>query len=491
MTLWHKRLIIFLAKVFWVIFLIIAVALFFYYQYYFKKDNLIKYVPQNAVFYSTFKLSDEIKANQFVKNFISQTDPNLASINLNNLNYMVAYNGALALIPKENDSFGYDYLLILNLNNKPINIEQEFNFINKYQLKYFLLANQTLEKNILIISNSDKVINNVRNIISYKAESLAKKVNIMLALNKISIDHNARIYLDFSNVPNRLNKIKALPLKLAMYSLASDNQGQLYLGAKFLNDKIIINSPGSVEAGETTSENFITQVPKDTIFSLTFNQGDVSWVKISEKIKEFDLQTYLTLEQNLAYWQNIYKFNLRADIFPLLAHQAQLIMTKDKKYILIIETPIKDITKIEESIKLYLATINPQREVKSLPDHSTITKIVRKSEDFNFAIRKINDVDLHYLIDSTEFGYYFQDNKLVLANSIAKLEDLLNKTNLSNINELSNCAMNFDTNMDNLYINNEFMINFSPEIANFSKLFKNIEFAANLKENDKFWLCLE
>jgi hypothetical protein len=306
MSIWYKRLIIFLLKVFGVIFLIIAVALFFYYQYFFKKDNLIKYIPQNAVFYSTFRLNNEVKENKFVKNFIMQTDPGLADINLNDLNYMVAYNAALALIPKENDNFNFDYLLIFNLNNKPINIEQEFNFISKYQLKYFLQTNQTLEKNILIISNSDEILNKVRDITAYKDESLAKNVDILLGLNQVTIDHNARIYLDFSNLPDKLNKINDLPLKLAMFSLSSDNKRQLFLGAKFINDQIIISSPDSVDEGEANSENYITQVPKDTIFSLAFKQGDKSWFNVSEKIKEFDLQTYLTLEKNLAYWQNIY-----------------------------------------------------------------------------------------------------------------------------------------------------------------------------------------
>ncbi|MCX6743421.1 MAG: hypothetical protein NT116_04260 [Candidatus Parcubacteria bacterium] len=295
MILWHKRLIIFLLKVFGVILLIIAVALFFYYQYFFKKDNLIKYVPQNAVFYSTFRLNNEVKENQFVKNFIMQTDPVLAEINLNDLNYMVAYNAALALIPKENDNFNFDYLLIFNLNNKPINIDQEFNFISKYQLKYFLQTNQTLEKNILIISNSDEILNKVRSITAYKEESLAKNVDILLGLNKITIDHNARIYFDFSTLPARLNKINDLPLKLAINSLTSDKNNQLFLSAKLLSDQIIISSPESVDEGETNSENYITQVPKDTIFSLTFKQGDKSWFNVSVKIKVFDLKTYLTL----------------------------------------------------------------------------------------------------------------------------------------------------------------------------------------------------
>jgi len=491
MILWHKRLIIFLAKIFGVILLIIAVALFFYYQYYFKKDNLIKYVPQNAIFYSTFRLNDEIKENQFVKNLISQIDPSLADINLNNLNNMVAYNAAAAIIPRENDDINFDYLLIFNLNNKPINIEQDFNFISRYQLKYLLQTNQTLEKNILIISNSNEIINKIRDITAYKEESLAKKVNIVLGLNKITIDHNARIYFDFATLPDRLNKIHDLPLKLAMFSLISDTNKQIFLGAKFLNNQILIKSPESVGEENKSSENFISQVPKDTIFSLTFNQGDQSWLNINEKIKDFDLNTFLTLEKNLAYWQNMYKFNLRSDIFPLLAEQSQLIITKDKKYILILETEVKDISKLEESIKLFLASNNPVEEGKSLPDYTTITKIVRKPEDYNFAIRKINDLDLHYLNDTFEFGYYFQDNKLVLANSITKLEDLLNKTNLLNINELSNCAMNFDNNLDKIYINNEFLSNFSPEMANLGKLFKNIEFTGNLKENGKFWLCLE
>ncbi|MCX6743422.1 MAG: hypothetical protein NT116_04265 [Candidatus Parcubacteria bacterium] len=134
-----------------------------------------------------------------------------------------------------------------------------------------------------------------------------------------------------------------------------------------------------------------------------------------------------------------------------------MIITKDKKYILFLETTIRDISKLEDSIKLFLASNKPVEEEKSLPDYSTITKIVRKPENYDFAIRKINDLDLHYLVDTTEFGYYFQDNKLVLANSIANLEDLLNKDNLSDINELSNCTMNFDDNIDNIYINNLYL----------------------------------
>ena len=234
MTIWQKRLILFFIKFFGVIIIISIIALFLYYHLYFKKDNLIKYVPKEAVFYSAFRLNEETASQPLLAKMINQLkqDYNLPDFDLNNLNHFVSYNSALAIIPKDNSAdLEFDYLLVFNLKPHIIDLEPKLNLFEQTDLKYELLTNSVLEKNVLIVSNSQEMIEQVKKINRQEAPSLVGQLNVLINLKKFELDYLAKSYLNIDWFNHNLSQINDLPLKLLIVSAEANNL-----------DKFLINS---------------------------------------------------------------------------------------------------------------------------------------------------------------------------------------------------------------------------------------------------------
>jgi len=485
MILWHKQLIIFLAKIFGVILLIIAVALFFYYQYYFKKDNLLKYVPKNAVYYSTFRLNNQIKEEPPIKNFLINLDSDLNKLNFDNLNYLVGYNLSLALLPNfSHDNLNFDYLIVADLNDEQP-VDSFLNIINKYNLKHHLFKNQVLEKNILIVSNSQEIIEKVKKVASLQEPSLAQRANVLINLNKFKINYSGKIFLDPEYLYNNLNKINDLKLKLFLLSLKNDNLDQIYLGMKTKENKIIIESPNFTLLNNN-GQQLMNKLPKDTVLSYSFNNGQAEFNDILELIKETDIVTFNSIQENLANWQKLYKFDWNQDILALFSQQTQLIIQPENKFIIASNlTNLNDqeekISKLENIIKEYLANLHPIEKEKTLPDYTKITQIVKDPSLIIFNNKEIQGKKYKYAsYQNSEIAYIFLDNNIILTNSSENLENLLVESNLSAFTEISPC---FESN-SNLYIK-------SNILPNFSQYFTDLVIIDRLVESNKIWLCLE
>ena len=149
MTLWHKQLTIILIKLGSIILGLILLGLFVYYNYYFKKDNLLKYIPKEAYFYSTLKLNSRIEENPVLKRIIANlaTEWNLETIDWEIFNPYVGNNFALALIPAKDKNFSTpDILLVFDLSKKKNGLEKYLQILKDKNLAYQFLINERTKK---------------------------------------------------------------------------------------------------------------------------------------------------------------------------------------------------------------------------------------------------------------------------------------------------------------------------------------------------------
>ncbi|MFA5188806.1 MAG: hypothetical protein WC460_05590 [Patescibacteria group bacterium] len=488
MSLWHKRLIIFLSKIFGVILLIIAIALFFYYYLYFKKDNLIKYVPANAILYSTFKLNNKLNENLLLRRDFEllKQDFNLPNLDYKDLNYMAGYNMSVAIIPEViNNEINYSYLLIIDFDgnaNKARDLAQSFTE-NNWQA--IVSNNQVVNKNIFLASNSAKTMQTVKKIISKNQLSLAQNINVQLNLNKFSLDYQGKIYFDFSYLADNLNNIKDIKTKLLIASLKADNLDNIYLGLKIKENKIFLQPLGFKNENQT-SQPLMQKIPKNTGLIFNFNNGQKQFQKIYMLLFQTEQNYFNQLKKNKEYLEALYGFNLNNDILALFSNHAEIIADNDNHYILAINLEsdlniTEKVNKLENIIKQYVAQQNPINKVKTLPDKTQIIQITKQPQNYNFQTEEINNVPIHYLIDSHEYAYFIQNNTLFLANSKEKLEKLANSEDLIDYNAFNNCQNNPE-----LYIKNELMASYWPNLA---KYIASISFLST--ENGEFSLCLE
>jgi len=491
MTLWHRRLIIFLTKVFGVIFLIIAISLFFYYQYFYRKDNLIKYVPADAAFYSTFRLNNELKGNPFTnKMFLAlEKNYNLPNIDFSKLNYMVGYNSALALMPNfTQNNLNFDYLLLFDFNGKPENISILTNQLKNKNVYFDILQNQTLKRNILAISNSNNLITEVKKISVQESPSLGQDLNVLLNLSKFKLNYIGKIYLNLEPLSKNLNMIKDIPTKIALASLADKNSNKLFLGIKMKDNKLIIESSNISLTNK--SQFLMAKIPADTILNLSFYNAADKFEKISKILSRQEPSYFKQLNQNLNYIQDQYNLDYKKDILSLFSGQAQLLATADNHYILALKQNSvidqESINKLEQIVKNYIASQNPEESQKILPDKSVITQIVKKPEKYIFKTETINKTSLFYLENNTEIAYFIKDNIIYLANSRDKLRDLLNQNNLIELSNLSKC---YDENSSDFSENLTIDKNLILKYVYIPEFFTHLTLSPG--ENGKFWLCLE
>jgi len=496
MTIWHKRLLIFLGKIFGVIILILAIALFFYYHYYFKKDNLIKYVPQNAVLYSTFRLDNKLKDNQIIKNFLAQLkqDCNLPDFDLDSLNYMLAYNSALAIIPNQkNNELSFDYLVILDFNGRPDYAQPFIKYFQSQNWSAELLTNQALNKNVLLASNSKKVIARVKKIAVFQEPSLADKINVFLNLKDFNLSYLGKLYLNLDSIIENLNLIKDPRSKLLLLALKSENIKEIYLGLIEKDSKLILENIAN-EFNVDLNQPLLTNVPINTGLILNFNNGQEQFKKMYKFLAQDDPEYFYQLEKNKIMLESLYKFNLENDVLSFFTGPAQLMADSQNHYLLAVEaTQITDLdsklNKLEEIAKQYLASQNPVETQKNLPDYTTITQIVKQPEKYKFIINEINGIKIHSIRNNgLEFAYLLKDNVLILANSGQKLEDLVKNVNLEDINDY---VTYLNENNANLSQNLLIKANYLQKLVPFLSFTNDLIMTEDLSGNGKFWLSLD
>ncbi len=489
MTIWQKQVLKLSLKILGAIILIAVIALFLYYHLYFKKDNLIKYVPQSAVFYSTFRLNDDLLNNKIIKAYLK--DYNLDVSDFQFLNHFVAYNSAFAIIPDfESKKLKLDYLLIFNLKQDNLALEKHSGLIEKYDLKYDLLTYKTVGKNILIISNSEKVIRQVQAIAWQGKSSLAQKVDVMLNLNKFSLDYLARIYIDIEEFTANLDKADDLRLKLFLADLKADRINELFLGLKAKENNLVVKTLGN---NSNEAPLLIEKISANFVLSFSLEKARDNIKQIYNLLREHDAGTFSFVEKNREYLEKLYKFNFEKDILELFAGQIQIILDHDNNYLFAIN--LANISKVEEKIikleaiiKEYLAVKYPIKKDKQLPDYTYISQIIKNPNIPNFKKESIYNANLHYLdYENQEFAYYYTEDVLFFANSIKIIENLIKDENLVDINKKSRCYNNKNANFSqNLIAKGEYLDLIWPY---FSKI-DYLVISENISDNG-FWLCLE
>ncbi|MCX6745791.1 MAG: hypothetical protein NTX00_02105 [Candidatus Parcubacteria bacterium] len=484
MSIWHKRLIIFLSKILGAILFIILICLFLYYNYYFKKDVFLKYTPKNALVYVSLNLNNKgLKDNLIFNKFVNEIEENYNFIALpwDNLNLFINYNAALAVIPEQDNSLSY--LIMFNLDSKKI--DNYLNQLGKNNWHYLILKNQVLERNILAISNSQKVLETVKLTSLKESPALAQKVSTVLMLKSFNHDSFGKIYINSKAVLTRLNQVPSDQLKFLSFVLKDSLSNDLYLGLKTIDQKILITSKEINTEEEKTVLS--ADIPTDYLAFLSFGRGQQYISQVLNNLKQYDLNEFNSLNQNLGYWQKLYNFDWQKDLAPFINGQTTLIMKADNRLLAILKPSQamnqQQIEKLQEVIKGYLATANPVENEKIMPDYSKITQIVRQPNQYNFEKIRVNNIDLDYLNkDGREIVLAQKDNFVFLANNMQIMQDVLNKENLEKELKYFNNSDNNTNFSQNLYLA-------EPILQRFNIFIK--KFQLNITENNRILLILE
>ncbi len=470
---------------------LILLGLFVYYNYYFKKDNLLKYIPKEAYFYSTLKLNSRIEENPVLKRIIANlaTEWNLETIDWEIFNPYVGNNFALALIPAKDKNFSTpDILLVFDLSKKKNGLEKYLQILKDKNLAYQFLINERTKKEILIASNSEKLLNNIRKIALDRGLSLGQKVNVILNLKDFSPNKFlGKIYLNLQYFSDNLDKISDPRIKILLGKMAMENLDDLYLGVKNENTQIILQNFINQYNNDNNQVNI--KLPQTTKYYFKFNINKNEIFQFLDVLKKTEPEYFNKISSNINYWQKQYNFNLEADILPLMQNQVQLIGDTSNNFLVSSNIEPKNIderiNKIRGTILNYFNVSFPREIPKQLPDASSITQIIKNNYVFNE--EKIDNITLYYLKnDGMELAYTIWENELILANSKNFLKMYISQDNLIPINEISACFGNNSFNFSQNLLINERAI---------SELLGNYQFAKYLSiksdNNDKFWLCVE
>lgn len=481
MTLWHQRLIIFLSKIFGAILLILLFCLFLYYDYYFKKDVFLKYTPQNTLFYASFNLNNkDLNNSPIFNNFIREIeqDYNFITLPLENLNPYINYNAALAVIPEQDNSLAY--LIMYNLNDKKL--DNYLSRLDKNNWHYIILKNQVLERNILVISNSQNVLATVKLTALKEKPSLSQKISTVLDLKSFDHDCLGKIYINSKAVLVKLNQDSSNQLKFLSFVLKDNLNDDLYLGLKTIDQKIIIASKEINSEEENT--NLGNDFASDNLAILGLDQSQQVLTQVLNNLKQYDLAQFNSFNQNLNYWQKLYNFDWQNDLLPFLNGRTTLILKPDNK-VLVILKPIQAINaeqldKLKQVIINYLATKNPVESEKIMPDFSKITQIIRQPNQYIFEKISVKNVDLYDLNSAgQEICLAQMDNYIILANNKQILQEFVSQEDLENV--LINIgSANFS---QNLYLSDQIIEQLKIPIT------KRFQFSQT--ENNRFLLILE
>jgi len=484
MSIWQKRVLIFLLKFFGVILIIAVIALFLYYNFYFKKDSLLKYAPKNSLAFASFRINNSFLQNQAVLSLTNQLQEKFKiNIDLNILNPLVGYNAAIAVIPNNN----YDYLLILNLKTGVKDISEIENHLLKNNLYYEHLIHDRIERNILIVSNSLEVIKQVKKINVQEAPSLADRVEVVLSLQSIPINYQGKIFIDLQALKEAVNQTNNVNLKLL---LANFQQKELYLNIKDSDNKIIVKS---FKHDTNKNKQIISEkLPADYVVNLILNHTNLNYENYLEKLSKIDKNYTNSVNQQIKFYEQLYKFDLQTDILDLLKQQAQFIVMQDNKWLILANLANNnDITakikQIEYIIKEHLAYNNPIEVEKQLPDKTYIRQIIKQSNKLDFEIQDIKGLNLNYLRkNGEEYAYFIIDDVLYLANNRQILINMLNDNQTVSLADISNCYSELPNFSQNLFVNNQ---NLTDNWL-FKPYFDHLLFSQQIN-NDEIWLCLE
>jgi hypothetical protein len=468
MNLWHQRLIIFFAEVLAVILGLIFIGYLLYYNIYFKTDSLIKYVPKEAVLYSTFRLTPELQQNPLVAKILSQLTAtyNLPIISPNFLNQLVGNNLSIALVPQLGNNSQLDALLLVDLGLRPQNINQYLQFVKEHNWQSYVISNQTKSKNILAITSSVELLEQVKQTESKQKPALSQNIDAVFNLKKFSPENFfGKVFVAkefFKSIPFSIKQ----PQYGLLLSILDDKYGQqVFAGLTAQGNNIYIqNNPNKTI--EKNSASLAEIWPNSIAYSLTFTDLPATWQSVLDNLKQTDLQYYSALIKNKEYLESLYNFNWTHDLLSLIGNQTQIFVTNDKKYLLATALngdEISDQTgQIEKLIKTFIANNYPVAKLRQLPDKTFITSIVRDTASLEFKEDEVLGLKIKSIYKGNqEFIYILAGNHLILANSRDIIINLLNTDqkiinweNTGIINNVANFSEEAWINLSNMNIDN-------------------------------------
>lgn len=480
MNLWHQRVIIFCTKVFGVLCGLLFVGYFLYYNLYFKTDTLIKYVPKNAVLYSTIRLTPELQQNPLVAKILSQLTSlyTLPITNSDSLNQLVGNNLSIALVPQADNS-KIDTLVLVDLGMRPQNINQYLQLAENYNWQSHIFSNQTKSKNILAITSSIELMEQVKNIAVKQKPALNQRIEVVFNLKKFGPQKFfGKIFLDKGSLKLFAPLINKSNNQILLNLVNNNYQQQIFAGLKSQEANIYIqNNPDKIYDKNSSSLKEIW--PNNIAYSFTFTNLPAKWQSMQDSLKQTDFQYFTSLINNKEYLENLYNFKLEQDILPLIGNKAQIFVSNDNKYLLattLTEDQVANQTgKIETIIKTYIANTYPVEKTRQLPDYTSIISIVRDIESLQFKEDEVVGLKIRSISKGDqEFTYILANNHLIFANSREIITNLLNNDlkinnwkNTGILNNLTNFSQEAWVNLNN--INTEYNINKLIEYINLAE----------------------
>lgn len=488
MNTWRQNIVILLAKVAGVLIGLLFLGYLVYYNLYFTSDALIKYVPKEAVVYTTFRLTPDLEKQELIGKIKEklQADYGLQIVDFSALNQLVGNNFSLAIIPAE-DKLNYLALLDFGLDNDQA--DKYLQTVQSNNLLARLFVNKLKSKKVLAISDSAQVLDDVQAVFNKQKPALSQKIEVVFNLKKFEPENfSGKAYLDAAYFAEQYSQTDNLSQKLIIAAFANKNLKQIFTGFKFADQQLLISS--NEQDNFTENPDQIDIWPADISYALTFTDFSAKMQAGLDSLKQNDLTLYNTLLANKDYLAKLYNFSWENDIMPLLTDQAQIIVTKDNKYLLATTIEPEEVSvqteKIEKLIKTYIATRYPIEKTKQLPDGTSIRIISRDLEEIQFNEDQVMGVKIKLLnFNNQEFVYILANNHLILANSRQIITELLNNDQKIQAWQNSGKINNFTNFSENAYLNLENQ----SKLPDYLKIFKTLHFEQNL--DNKFRLILE
>lgn len=489
MTLFNKRLLFLSIKIIGVLLILGLIALFLYYQFYFKKDQLVKYVPEDAVFYATVRLDEGMMANELIGDQISAVGFQISDFE--KLNSFVRYNTGVAVVPRlEGEELNYDYLMLFDLKNDLItDITKK---LEENHLKYYLIANNNLNQYILAVSDSEQTIEQVKLIHTQQAQSLGDIVSVSLGLEKVKFGNVGKIYFSPEQLLGYYNRIENPGLKAILLGFRNKDVKDLYLGLDYHDNKLVIKNQGFKS---NTNQYAGSQVLQDWQGFLFLDEIKPQYDAWKDLLNDYEAEFVQEFDFTIEKYENWYNFDFEQDILSLSANNYDTIsLFPENKYIISVELPENQdngakISKLEQIIIEHLAFSNPIEKQVQLEDGSYITEIVKNKENLTWNEENIADISLKSIkLSKMEYAYYLNKyNKLYFANSRQYLVDSINSANNSDLAEQSQCFSEIKTNLrQKMICKGNYLSQFIPFLSNFQYIA-----LAEGNNDDDFWLCLE
>ncbi len=424
--------------------LLLGVGAFYFYLKNIKvSQDIINFVPENAIFYAELDLQNQELQNFNKQNFRGKTRFELllkkSSFFGKLSKYLIEKSNKISLVIvdiKDDPEYSGHKIWIINSNN--------IHELHALMPKNFNVS--ILNSNTIALSENKDALRLIKKINLSASEEENSKQAIASELHKkiaknFSNDNFLNVYLNNQYLQNKINS-SDLIFPLILNNLNLDFNESAFLNLKAENNKIIYNFNalskdktqilGSKKFNST--ENLLQLVDLE-------NKNNFAAFFMADLENVFD---FLTLEQKEIWqkkynldWKKIKKILNNSGIF-IIEHKNNKIESRDVlnlqkyNYALIIPTDLetKKVIEYKEEIKQIIKNIsafkNPIEQIKKLLDNSKSIELIADPKSIKF----ISENDLEILdVENFNFAITMQDSNIILGNNKNLILEILNKQN--------------------------------------------------------------